>query len=345
MKLINIFTFGAAFGMLLSSCGKDDGANTLPETGEASLKITLAGTANTRGHVEPALALENQIVDYTVYVVNAGTGKIQAVRNFTSGLTNTIDGLTTGAKRVVVVANVQNSGVTELGVGADISGLDTPQLLLDSQIPANVTANGLVMSGEASVTLAPGANVLPTPLTISRVVAKVRLGNVSYLPDAGQTGTFVLQNVMIMKAREEASIGAGTIYTGPGFYGGQPGTVSIMQRDFLTEAITLADFSERFFYVFPNDNTDGNATLLTLKATYDGNTVYFPIRINNSINGGGSTTDGTFITRNRIYTINVVIKKPANGSTDPETPIETATLEITVTPADWETELIQNEEI
>lgn len=332
--------------MLLSSCVKDENVDSKNDSSPASLKITIAGEpTKTRGKGEPTLEQENNVFNYTVYVVNASNNKVQAVRTFTnSGLTNTVTGLTTGAKIVFVVANSTGTSIPVLAVGDDISGINTPALLLDEQEANDVTTTGLVMSGQANITLIAGDNVMPFPLEVRRVVGKVRLGSVTFDPEVGQDGTFVLQNVLIMRARSEASFGATTIYTGTGFYGGVTGTVSV-QRDFLAEAISLTDYSDRFFYVFPNDNTDDNSTLLTLQGTFDGNTVYFPIRINDLSGIGGSTSDGSYIKRNMIYTLNVTIKRPGNGSPDPETPVDPATLQITVGVVDWEGDLIQNVEV
>ena len=96
--------------------------------------------------------------------------------------------------------------------------------------------------------------------------------------------------------------------------------------------------------MFPNDNSGGNATLITLVGTYDGQPTYFPFRINDKSGEDGATSDGTFIQRNHVYTVNVTLKRLGGGSTDPEVPADPASLTVTVEPQEWATELVQNVE-
>lgn len=105
-----------------------------------------------------------------------------------------------------------------------------------------------------------------------------------------------------------------------------------------------AFLTNRYFYVFPNDNTGGNAALITLVGTYDGQLTYFPFRINDKPGSDGATSDGTFIQRNHVYTVNVTLKRLGGGSADPEVPADPASLTVTVEPQEWATELVQNVE-
>lgn len=89
------------------------------------------------------------------------------------------------------------------------------------------------------------------------------------------------------------------------------------EKSYLSETISADDHSNRYFYVFPNDNTGGNATLITLVGTYDGQLTYFPFRINDKPGEDGATSDGTFIQRNHVYTVNVTLKRLGGGSADP----------------------------
>lgn len=101
---------------------------------------------------------------------------------------------------------------------------------------------------------------------------------------------------------------------------------------------------EVYFYVFPNDNTNNNATLLNLYGNYKGKEIYFPFYINQQQGVGSSTTDGTWITRNKIYTLNVTLKKIGNSSENPNVPNEEVSMDVEVEVANWEAELIQEVE-
>jgi hypothetical protein len=68
----------------------------------------------------------------------------------------------------------------------------------------------------------------------------------------------------------------------------------------------------------PSDNDDGNTTLITLAGTYDGQPAYFPFRINDKAGTGEASSDGTFIRRNYVYTVNVKLKRLGGGSSNPE---------------------------
>ena len=146
-----------------------------------------------------------------------------------------------------------------------------------------------------------------------------------------------------MKARGSATMGLPSVNTPELFYGGMAVDKST-EKSYLSETISADDHSNRYFYVFPNDNSGGNATLITLVGTYDGQPAYFPFRINDKSGEDGATSDGTFIQRNHVYTVNVTLKRLGGGSTDPEVPADPASLTVTVEPQEWATELVQNVE-
>lgn len=332
MKMKHYLLIIAALAIFMS-CNKDDEPTQLREVkGElASLQIMLKGSSlGTKAIGTPTQTDENKINTFTVYVYNNNNGILEKKADFTPATTadyvQTVTGLTTGTKKIVIIANAP-AGYT-VADGSVYGDLANKMIDLTSQ----TVSTNLAMSGETTATLQalPATNQVTVP--ISRVVAKVRLGGVTLNPEAGHTSTFTLDSVYIMKARSASSMGVPTIAVGTGFYGGITGVVSQTAQTFLREErnIATAQDSTRYFYVFPNDNTNGNATLITLVGTYDGNRLYYPFRIN-TING----SDTTFINRNQYHTINVTLKRPANGVTDPETPVDPATLEVTIIPQDW----------
>ena len=325
--LLAIFTCILASASLSVSCSKDDTEKTLSEE-TASLTVTLNGQApRTKAVVPPEDAdelekAENTVKNATVFVFNANGTLDKRQTLAAPSLSATISGLLAGEKRVVVVANVPSSVTFPDGINyswfADAIDLDT-------QSPET---NGLFMSGEDMVTLTANSTATKT-ISISRIAAKIKLGTVTISPDPGHDpDKFVLNKVIVMKARGSAMMGLpSAAYTPDVFYGGMAG-----------------DYSNRYFYVLPSDNDDGNTTLITLAGTYDGQPAYFPFRINDKAGTGEASSDGTFIRRNYVYTVNVKLKRLGGGSSNPEVPADPASLDITVEPQDWTAELVQDVE-
>lgn len=334
----------------VSGCSRDDSGSADDRSeANASMTVTLRGeTAGSRAvapTTDPELTAleeaENALKNVTVFVFN-NNGTLDKKHQFsTTGLTETITGLLAGPKKVVVLANVPSGVVFPDGIGYDWFADAANVIELGTQ---EVATNGLFMSGEGTVTLVADQTAAAT-VSISRLVAKVKLGTVKIEPDAGHDASkFVLDKVMIMKARGSATMGIPTVaYTPDLFYGGMAGAKSTA-KDYLTEDIAADDYANRYFYVLPSDDDDKNTTLLTLAGTYDGEPVYYPFRINDKIGTDGQTSDGTYIKRNTGYVINVTLKKLGSGSSDPEVPADPASLTVTVEPQAWETDLIQNVE-
>lgn len=336
-----ILQLALIMGLLMNaSCSNE---NDVVATGEkvdlgtASLSITISGVEcdeigvnkiGTRALGNPTLTQENYIFNYMIYVFypNGTLEKVETVS--TSTLTKTVTNLMAGTKKVVVLANVPASFATI----SDYSDLNTAMFHLDTQEATNLLTTGLAMSGEVSATLVSGStNTISVP--VSRVVAKIKLGGITIDPASGHDpAKFQLVAVHIMKAKGYATMGVPTVNTNT-FYGGTLGTVSTTTKAYLTESISSGNES-CYFYVFPNDNTSSNGTLFTIEGTYDGVTKYFSFCINDNVVSVGDGT-GEFIKRNTVHTINVTLKKPGGGSTDPEQLADLTDLDVTVVPQDW----------
>ena len=241
----------------------------------------------------------------------------------------------------MVVANVPSSVTFPDGINYSWFADAGNVIDLDTQSPET---NGLFMSGEDMVTLTANSTATKT-ISISRIAAKIKLGTVTISPDPGHDpDKFVLNKVIVMKTRGSAMMGLpSAAYTPNVFYGGMAGDKSTVKA-YLSETISTSDYSNRYFYVLPSDNDDGNTTLITLAGTYDGQPAYFPFRINDKVGTGEASSDGTFIRRNYVYTVNVKLKRLGGGSSNPEVPADPASLDITVEPQDWTAELVQDVE-
>ena len=143
--------------------------------------------------------------------------------------------------------------------------------------------------------------------------------------------------------------------TGFTYVGGIEGSTSsagVTPKSYLNESYSLPEnyvggsrlTPQVYFYVFPNDNTDNHSTILTLHGTYDGEPMYYSFYVNDKAEAGENATDGTWIQRNKIYTLNVTLKKLGSGSENPDVPNELVSMDVTVEVADWDGELIQDVE-
>ncbi|WP_280745169.1 MULTISPECIES: fimbrial protein [unclassified Parabacteroides] len=333
----NFLFFALLANVLLFAVSCSSSENEIIQTEEkASISIKLEGQDLGTRATTAALPEENAVKNVSVYVFFSNGLLESSVTTSTIPANNEIavDDLTTGGKKIAVVVNAPAGFPTSPIL--EYSDLEGELIDLDTQTTSTIGTNGLLMSGETTHTLTTGANTLNIP--VYRVVAKIQLGSVTVAPVTGQTGTFTLTSVHIMKAKSTATVGVPSILTSGDLYGGVNLTsvdgknIVSIYRDYLTKSASVSDNNTAYFYVFPNDATGTDATLMTLEGTYNGETVYFPFVINDSHTG-----DGTYIVRNTFHKVNVVINKPAAGATHPEEFVDPATLTVTIEPQDWET--------
>lgn len=351
MRTTSKFFTGMLALAFFGACSNDE-VNEVSNGEKASITITLKGenlSSRAVGNNSGTETDEQKIVNYKVYVFNYNSGVLEkeadgTVEDGAAGMTQIDELNAAGTKRVVVAANLPEGFPTI----SNYSDFETKTFDLGLQNPANLATTGLVMSGESpELTLTSGKPV-PVAISIRRVVAKIELGTITVIPEAGHTEPFTLTHVSIQKAKSQATIGPSEILSETPFYGGIIGSESSVPAsdNYLLDAIageqldgTAREF-DNFFYVFPNDET-GAETLLTISGTYKGAITHFPFRINGIADG---TADGTLIKRNTRYILNVTLKKLGSGTTDPDVPGDPAAVEVTVTAQGWEGPLVQNVE-
>ncbi|PXV58386.1 major fimbrial subunit protein FimA [Dysgonomonas alginatilytica] len=323
------FILTSIVAILCSACSNNDDESSSGTKTKASLKVTLVGKGVTPRSVgAPTQAEENAIHGFTVYVFANNILEKAATSTTLEGLELFIDNLTTGVKRVVVVANAPALFPTfEEGDPYSKFALAASYIHLDDQ-DGSLT-NGLVMSGEEVITLqSESAGTNDLDISISRIVAKIKLGTITIDPAVGSNpALFELTGVAIIKSKSLSSIGIPSIVTTQPFYSGIEGLTvqGANVKEYLYEAIELDDHDERYFYVFANTDggsDDADATLLTLEGTYNGEVMYFPFRL-------------PAIVRNTQHTLDITLRRLGTGSPDPEVPSDPATLTVTITPEDW----------
>lgn len=340
----------AAFALLVTSCNTE---NEVDGKDKTAMTISLVAETSTRATTAVTQAEENAVTSMTVLVFSAATNVFERKAEI-SGTTGKITDLTTGSKKIVVFANPSSTLKTQLGEVASYADLNDAskvnlELISQFQGPTDGSMNktvGLTMTGETTATLVSTAEN-KVSLSVKRVVAKVKLGTLTITPDAGyDKAKFTLVGVSMQKVRSKSLTGI-TSYLMPegspaqfNYMGGELGSVSTTVDKRLDGSVVEGPNSE-YFYVLPNNNDTGNCTLMTIEGTYDGKKQYFVFRINDKAVAGEPAT-GKFIEANHFYTINVTLKRLGDGSTDPDTPSDPATLEVTITPENWVVVPVQN---
>ncbi len=351
-------------GMMAAGCSNDLNTPEVNLEEKGSIKVSIrSGNSSTRAEGEPTQQEENKVTDFTVYVFNYSTGALELKETVTGTLEKTIGGLSVvSSKKVVVLVN-EPSGVFS-GI-ANYNQLNNAYLNLDSQVEALAGSNfkGLFMSGETQdpVVLTTDADPVDVPVTVRRLTAKIKLGKILVQADNGvDISKFTLGGISIQEAREKAIPMGNGMVTDVSNVSYVQGIESykeednswIVSKEYLNQFYSLpADYVEGtelspkyYFYVFPNNNDDDKSTLLTVYGLYDGKPMYFPFRINDKNMGIEGSADGTWIQRNKVYTLNVSLKKLASGGEEPNTPNDEVSMDLQVKVADWEGSLVQDVE-
>ena len=307
----------------LTACGSDENENVIqPKEKTARLELTLVGTpADSRATGTLPTTDESQINRLTVAVFTGASGNpVNALREFTG---DDIKAATSGTGKkitmlcepgngqtIYVVANASTglfAGVTNLaGFKAKLMLLsETTKAAGAGAVTDTQKANNLPMLGSTTGKDFTAGTETEANIALSRLVARVSISSVKTAFDP--VGRF---------KDATASHTANTELTTP-----------------------------YYFYTFPNVDSS-KPTKLIIKGLFDadgsGSTSapiarYYPITINkkqaNTTISGGAGTDKGSIAANTRYVLTAVIK--GEGAADDKTDIDPATLQLTVTVADW----------
>jgi len=356
----------------LSACGSDENENVIqPKEKTARLELTLVGTpADSRATGTLPTTDESQINRLTVAVFTGASGNpVNALREFTG---DDIKAATSGTGKkitmlcepgngqtIYVVANASTglfAGVTNL------AGFKAKLMLLSETTKAagagaatdTQKANNLPMLGSTTGKDFTAGTETEAEITLSRLVARVSISSIKTAFDAAgqfKDATFKVDAVYLKNANSSVNMKKeGSVPIN----GGHEGAVV---TKYLYEAVTGHTANTElktpyYFYTFPNVSED-NPTRLIIKGTFDADgagsastavTRYYPIVINkkqaNTTISGGSGTDKGSIAANTRYVLTAVIK--GEGAADDKTDIDPATLQLTVTVADWELTINQD---
>lgn len=352
----------AAFTMF--SCTNDEVenlGNNVPGE-QAVLTIKLKGDGDNQAQSRaagPATDTEDAVIDnYLVFLFRDGGALDCAPYYSASSATATISNGTTAAKKAYVIANTGELAKGPFkGVKTEADLLKaTGSLMDDTNNASTQTKTNLWMSGVNDVAFN-GTNGTAT-VTLSYVAAKIQL-----IVKDNRTnmsgGTIQIEDkevVLLFAGKKGSFFGSATekvtqteFYTGFNQYTGafdSGVTISTALSDAVGTPFTDNTSNTVFnhFYTFGNDGTT-QPTILAIKSTKTvGGTsspIFYPILFT-------KTDAGHTIEPGKSYTVTVTLNGDVEagaggGTTDPEAPVISSSIEVTVTAAQWVTQPVSKE--
>ena len=349
----------------LTACGSDENENVIqPKEKTARLELTLVGTpADSRATGTLPTTDESQINRLTVAVFTEASGNpVNALREFTG---DDIKAATSGTGKkitmlcepgngqtIYVVANASTglfAGVTNLaGFKAKLMLLsETTKAAGAGAVTDTQKANNLPMLGSTTGKDFTAGTETEANIALSRLVARVSISSVKTAFDPVgrfKDATFKVDAIYLKNADSSVNADkAGSVLVHGG--DGSTGTKKYLYATVTGHTVNTELTTPYYFYTFPNVDSS-KPTKLIIKGLFDadgsGSTSapiarYYPITINkkqaNTTIAGGAGTDKGSIAANIRYVLTAVIK--GEGAADDKTDIDPATLQLTVTVADW----------
>lgn len=367
MKTKAMFLFVAAAAILVSCTNEENPVEKA--AGRSKLSISIKGEVDApkgRAAGAPSQTEESTVNDFILFVFKADGNNDIAPKEFTAlpsgGKVSDIE-ITTDAKEVYVVANTLSTPavndllktVTKKSELQAVTGRGFTAVAATS--PVTQTSTNLWMSGKNDADFTPikDGNV-SVAVTLTYVAAKLRITKVTV--DPGVTG-LTLTNVTVYNGAAATHLipadgGTSLIpdYTPTAaapFYVGGLSMTGLANKPLiagknnaytfdLTGDLSISTTSnQHYFYVFENDGEtiEKQPTILSLSGIDgDSNTVNYSVFFKADPDDKLGFDD-QIIQRGRSYDVSMTIKKL--GPEDPTIPALKATVEVTITPATWQT--------
>lgn len=352
----------AAFTMF--SCTNDEvenlGNNVPGEQAVLTIKLKGDGDNQAQSRVAgPATDTEDAVINnYLVFLFREGGALDCAPHYSASNATATISNGTTAAKKAYVVANtgaLANGPFATVKTEADLLAVEG-SLMDNTNNASTQTKTNLWMSGAEDVTF--NGTTGTTTVTLSYVAAKIQLivkdnrtgmsGGTIQIEDKEVVLLFAGQKGKFFGTSAEKSVQT-HFYTGDKSYN-TPFDTNVTISTALSDAVTVpfapnaGNTVFNHFYTFGNDGTTQPA-ILAIKSTKTVNsaasTIYYPVHF--------TTADaGHTIEPGKSYTVTVTLNGDVEagaggGTTDPEAPVISSSIEVTVTAAQWVTQPVDKE--
>lgn len=354
----------AAFTMF--SCTNDEvenlGNNVPGEQAVLTIKLKGDGDNQAQSRVAgSATDTEDAVINnYLVFLFRDGGALDCAPHESNSNAAATITTGTTAAKKAYVIANtgaLANGPFATVKTEADL--LAVAGSLMDNTNNASTqTKTNLWMSGANDVTFN-GTNGTAA-VSLSYVAAKIQLivkdnrtymsGGTIQIEDKEVVLLFAGKSGKFFGTSAEKSVQS-AFYTGDNTYP-TPFNTNVTTSTALSDAVTTPFTANtgspatvfNHFYTFGNDGTT-QPTILAIKSTKTVNstpsTIYYPVHFT-------AADAGHTIEPGKSYTVTVTLNGDVEagaggGTTDPEAPVISSSIEVTVTAAQWVAQPVSKE--
>lgn len=343
MKTIKFFSIAAAALFALCSC--DDSAIS-PQTEEGAIRINFQMPETTRAAVQGNEAVLN---DVKVLIFDSSDNLYKYYSFTSSEITAkaaTVSNVIVGSYKVYVVAN-----------GPDMSGYTTLSSFKAAQIGLsafNDPDTDFIMEGHDDSVTVSGGNTADAEIDISRYVSRVVLKKVvNSLPIA--YGALTLERAFLSNVAGMQDIGGTYAITEEAEWLNKEGRKDETTRtaahiiDGTTytataPALTFAAIGQsinnggnysvvKYFYSYPNSATAepngfvspfaAQRSVLVIVGSFSGKTYYYPVVLSNGL------------ARNTSYEVEATIT--GAGSDDPNKPVKSGSISVTITVKDWAT--------
>ncbi|MEG2856491.1 fimbrial protein [Bacteroides sp.] len=359
MKQFKIFAMAFA-ALAMFSCSKESDV-TVPGSNEPGEKAQLTINVTGEGNLKPAskatgaaATTDVTVNNYIVFLFRDGGALDCPPQHSTAATAMTITTGTTAAKTAYVVAN---TGVLASGPFKDVKTESQLKAvvgdLMSATDTASQTSTNLWMAGTGTISygISTDANKGTVTVALGFVAAKIELivkdnrtsmtsGTISIVDNAvvllfaGKDGKFF--ETKANQATQTAFYSGDRNYTDP-----KTATSSTALSDAVTTAFNANAGGTVFnhFYTFGNTSTT-TPTILAIKSTKTVNgtagTIYYPMQFT----AGDAGANGTGIEPGNFYTVTFTLNGDVaggggGGTLDPEEPVVSSDITVTVTAAKW----------
>lgn len=351
MKKINFCAMALA-ALTMFSCTQEESMN-LPVAGEkANVTLNLKGEESAGTRATGATDKDTQINNYIAFFFN-GQGELVSkheVSNPTSGGANQLT-TTTAATEVYIVANVGK--LADSGFGNVLNKKQIAQVVKSlskgGTTPPNSestqTSDNVWMEGTGTVAFTEGTATGKAEVKLSFLAAKVTVTVVDRREDNTENGAIYIKNdkIVLLNAGGDAKFFAADKTTQTNFFSGAvnyPGSSAATEASFLSKSYAASGVQ---FYAFGNASST-QPTILAIQATrteknVGTSTVYYPIAFS-TLDAGAIDLDASTFAPGNSYEITLtltgnVAAGGGNGTVNPEQPLVSGTVTVTIEQAKW----------
>lgn len=328
MKRFSFLAAAVLAGLSFASCNKDfENENVPVHNDNATVYVSLAGHGTRVVGIPDTEAKVNNlqvfIFDGDGKLVDDGYGKIDNAL----GLALTCE---PGNRTIWALVNGTDCTSSAVPGTFTLDDLKDITVALEEQ-----SSDNFVMSGSTNAELSgPTAVSIDVNRYVSRVVIKKIVKD--FAVPANQDKEFKIKSIYLENVQGENNVAMSAYQTAEGKWYNKMGYEASNSHALIYDALDVAVednyTSTHSFYAMPNnavtsEDTNGGSwspriTRLVIEATLDGETMYYPINMNLGLE------------RNKSYEIEelIITKK---GSSDPDTPVTTDDIPISIVVKDW----------